>query len=135
MPWCTYTSPEVAHVGLYEKDAKETGHRGRDADRAALERSTAPSSTARTRASCASTSRRASDRILGATLVAEHAGDMIGELCLAVTHGIGLGKIAERHPPLPHPGRGGEEGRRHLAPRQADPRVKKLFARWFRVFK
>ena len=34
------------------------------------------------------------DRILGATLVAEHAGDMLGELSLAVTTGVGLGKIA-----------------------------------------
>ncbi len=40
----------------------------------------------------------------GATLVAEHAGEMIGELCLAITAGIGLGKIAATIHPYPTPG-------------------------------
>ncbi len=53
------------------------------------------------------------DRIVGATLVASHAGDMLGELCLAVSEGVGLGKIAGViHP---YPTQGEEEGRGHVA--------------------
>jgi pyruvate/2-oxoglutarate dehydrogenase complex dihydrolipoamide dehydrogenase (E3) component len=48
--------------------------------------------------------KRGTDRILGATLVAEHAGDMIGELCLAVTHGVGLGSIGRTIHPYPTQG-------------------------------
>ena len=42
-----------------------------------------------------------SDRILGATLIAEHAGDMIGEIALAMTAGIGLAKVGSTIHPYP----------------------------------
>ena len=45
--------------------------------------------------------RRGTDRIVGATLVAEHAGDMIGEIALAMTAGLGLGKIGATVHPYP----------------------------------
>ena len=45
--------------------------------------------------------RKGSDKILGATIVAEHAGDMIPEITLAMTHQIGLGKIATTIHPYP----------------------------------
>jgi pyruvate/2-oxoglutarate dehydrogenase complex dihydrolipoamide dehydrogenase (E3) component len=45
--------------------------------------------------------RQGSDRIIGATVVADHAGDLIGEITLAMVHGIGLGKIARTIHPYP----------------------------------
>ena len=55
MPWCTYTDPEVAHVGLSEREARERGHRDRHARRAARGRRPRASPTARRRASSRST--------------------------------------------------------------------------------
>ena len=45
--------------------------------------------------------RKGSDEILGATIVARHAGDMIGEVTLAMTNGIGLSKLANVIHPYP----------------------------------
>jgi pyruvate/2-oxoglutarate dehydrogenase complex dihydrolipoamide dehydrogenase (E3) component len=100
VPWCTYTSPEVGHVGLTEADAVQRGiaidtltvplH---DVDRAVLDGEDDGFLRLRLK--------KGTDRILGATLVAEHAGEMLGALCLAVTHGIGLEKIAATVFPYP----------------------------------
>jgi pyruvate/2-oxoglutarate dehydrogenase complex dihydrolipoamide dehydrogenase (E3) component len=93
IPWCTYTDPEIAHVGLYEREARERGidiHtitvEMSDVDRAILDGETEGYLTVHLG--------KGSDRILGATLVARHAGDMIGEISLAMTAGLGLGAIA-----------------------------------------
>lgn len=136
IPWCTYTTPEVAHVGMYEKDAREKGLETetltihlKDVDRALLDG--ADEGFLRVHVEKGSKD----GKILGATLVAEHAGDMIGELCLAVTHGIGLAKIASVIHPYPTQG--------EVVKKMADlwrrgkltPTVKKIFDKWFRVFK
>ena len=100
IPWCTYTEPEVAHVGLYVKEAEEQGiaidtftREMGDVDRAILE--------GRTNGLVKVHVRKGKDEILGATVVASHAGDMIGELSLAMTHKLGLGKIADTIHPYP----------------------------------
>jgi pyruvate/2-oxoglutarate dehydrogenase complex dihydrolipoamide dehydrogenase (E3) component len=134
VPWCTYTNPEIAHVGLYEKDAKE---RGIDVDTLTVPLSTvdraildgADEGFLRVHLE------KGKDRILGATLVAEHAGDMIGELCLAITHGIGLGKIASVIHPYPTQGEVVKKAADQWRRTKLTPGVKKLFERWFRVFK
>jgi pyruvate/2-oxoglutarate dehydrogenase complex dihydrolipoamide dehydrogenase (E3) component len=73
--------------------------------------------------------------ILGATLVAEHAGDMIGELCLAITHGIGLAKIASVIHPYPTQGEVVKKAADTWRRGKLTPTVKKIFDRWFRIFK
>lgn len=100
IPWCTYTSPELAHVGLTQAEAEKQGiaidtysQSFEDVDRAILEGETA----GLVKVNCAS----GTDKILGATIVAGNAGDMIGELTLAMTHGIGLGKVASTIHPYP----------------------------------
>jgi pyruvate/2-oxoglutarate dehydrogenase complex dihydrolipoamide dehydrogenase (E3) component len=100
VPWCTYTDPEVAHVGLSEAEAKERGYDVetltvplQDVDRAILE--DAGEGFLRMQIE------KGKDRILGATLVAPRAGDLLGELCLAVTHRIGLSKISTTIHPYP----------------------------------
>ncbi len=134
VPWCTYTDPEIAHVGLYEQDAEEKGIEVEtltiplsDVDRSVLE--------GRTEGFLRLHVRKGKDQILGATLVADHAGDMLGELSLAVTNKVGLNQIA---------------GTIHAYPTQAEvikkaadtwrrgkltPTVSKIFEIFFRVFK
>lgn len=133
IPWCTYTTPEIAHVGLYEKDAREKGLE--------VDTLTVPLSTV-DRAILDGADegflrvhlKKGTDHILGATLVAEHAGDMIGELCLAVTHRIGLGKIASVIHPYPTQGEVLKKAADAWRRGKLTPGVKKFFARWFKVF-
>ncbi|MDE0838948.1 MAG: FAD-containing oxidoreductase, partial [Kiritimatiellae bacterium] len=100
IPWCTYTSPELAHVGLSEAEAAKQNiaidtytQDFAEVDRAILEGDT----EGIVKVNCA----KGSDTILGATIVAANAGDMISEIVLAMTHGIGLGKIASTIHPYP----------------------------------
>jgi pyruvate/2-oxoglutarate dehydrogenase complex dihydrolipoamide dehydrogenase (E3) component len=93
IPWCTYTDPEIAHVGLYERDGKERGiptttfvQELGDVDRAILDGETEGLVKVHVRAG--------TDKIVGATVVARHAGEMLPELSLAIVSGVGLGKIA-----------------------------------------
>ena len=93
VPWCTYTAPEVAHVGLGEKEAAKRGIacelfsvQLEEVDRAVVESEEAGFAKILTR--------KGSDEILGATLVAPHAGDLLHEFVLAMNAGVGLGKIA-----------------------------------------
>jgi pyruvate/2-oxoglutarate dehydrogenase complex dihydrolipoamide dehydrogenase (E3) component len=100
IPWVTYTSPEVAHVGRSERDAAAAGVEVDsitvplpEVDRAVLDGEDEGFLRVHLR--------RGSDRIVGATLVAEHAGEMIGEIALAMTAGLGLGKIGATVHPYP----------------------------------
>ena len=92
IPWATFVDPEVARVGLNEQDAKEKGiayevtrYEIDDLDRAITDGAaygfvkvlTVPGK----------------DRILGVTMVGEHAGDLLAEFVLAMKHGLGLNKI------------------------------------------
>jgi pyruvate/2-oxoglutarate dehydrogenase complex dihydrolipoamide dehydrogenase (E3) component len=93
IPWCTYTDPEIAHVGLYERDAATRGIRMKtfvqelnDVDRAILDGETQGLVKVHVQ--------EGTDKIVGATVVARHAGEMLPELTLAMTHRLGLGKIA-----------------------------------------
>jgi mercury(II) reductase len=100
VPWCTYTDPEIAHVGLSEADAASRGvairtfkHEMGAVDRAVLDGETEGFVKVHVA--------EGSDRIVGATLVARHAGEMIGELTMAIQARIGLGTIAEMIHPYP----------------------------------
>jgi pyruvate/2-oxoglutarate dehydrogenase complex dihydrolipoamide dehydrogenase (E3) component len=100
VPWCTYTSPEVAHVGLYEKEAKQKGieveaytQNLAHVDRAILDGETDGFVRVHVR--------KGSDQIVGATIVAAHAGDMIGELTLAMKGRLGLRTITGTIHPYP----------------------------------
>ncbi len=132
IPWCTYTSPEVAHVGLYEREARERGLAIdtltiplAELDRALLDGQEDGFLRVHLK--------RGSDRILGATLVAEHAGDMLGELCLAITAGVGLGKIAGVIHPYPTQGEVVKKAADTWRRGKLTPFVKRLFDLRFRV--
>jgi pyruvate/2-oxoglutarate dehydrogenase complex dihydrolipoamide dehydrogenase (E3) component len=100
VPWCTYTSPEIAHVGMYEEDAKEKGLEV-DTVTVGLEHVDRALLDGATEGFCRIHLEKGKDRILGATIVAENAGDMISELTLAITQKIGLGAIASVIHPYP----------------------------------
>ena len=92
IPWATFTEPEVARVGLNESEARErnigheiTVYRLDELDRAIAD------GEAHGMVKVLTVPGR--DRILGATIVAEHAGDLIVEFIMAMRHGIGLNKI------------------------------------------
>ena len=134
IPWATYTTPEIAHVGMYEKDAKEKGIEVdtltvpmNSVDRAILD--------GEDEGFLRIHLKKGTDQILGATLVAEHAGDLLGELCLAVTHKIGLGKIASVIHPYPTQGEVIKKAADAWRRTKLTPGVKKFFERWFRVFR
>lgn len=100
VPWATYTDPEIAHVGLYEKemDDNDTPYDTyvrylKDVDRCKCEGIT----TGFVKISCA----KDTDTILGATIVGPNAGDMISELSVAMQNGIGCAAIAGVMHPYP----------------------------------
>jgi pyruvate/2-oxoglutarate dehydrogenase complex dihydrolipoamide dehydrogenase (E3) component len=93
IPWCTYTDPEIAHVGHYVRQARERGIPVKtftvpmhDVDRALTD--------GEERGFVKVHVRDGSDEILGATVVASHAGEMINDLSLAIVSGIGLETVA-----------------------------------------
>jgi pyruvate/2-oxoglutarate dehydrogenase complex dihydrolipoamide dehydrogenase (E3) component/uncharacterized membrane protein YdjX (TVP38/TMEM64 family) len=92
IPWATFTEPEVARVGLNETDAKEKGIAFEVAryDIDDLDRAIADSEA---HGFIKVLTVPGKDRILGVTIVGEHAGDLIAEYVLAMKHGIGLNKI------------------------------------------
>ena len=133
IPWTTYTSPEVAHVGMYEEDASEAGHVDtitvplREVDRARLDGEDDGFFRVHLR--------KGTDRILGATLVAEHAGEMISEITLAMTAGLGLSKIGGTIHPYPTQAEVFRKAADAWRRRKLTPRVKRLFESYFRVFR
>jgi pyruvate/2-oxoglutarate dehydrogenase complex dihydrolipoamide dehydrogenase (E3) component len=126
VPWCTFTTPELAQVGLGEDEARQRGiavdvvrvDLG-DVDRARLDGDPGLLKVV---------VKKGSDRILGATLVARNAGDMISELTLAIVARAGLKKLAETIHPYPTQAealkRAGDAWNRG----RLTPRVKRLFA-------
>lgn len=93
IPWVTFTDPEVAHVGLYVREANRRGVPVKtftvlmhEVHRAVIDGEQAGFVKIHVR--------EGTDRILGATIVARHAGDMINEITLAMVAGIGLRTLA-----------------------------------------
>ena len=100
IPWCTYTDPEIAHVGMYERDAEEQKipvetfvQTMSEVDRAIADGE--ENGLAKVHI------RKGTDKILGATIVARHAGEMISEITLAIVGDIGLKTISNVIHPYP----------------------------------
>lgn len=100
IPWATYTDPEVAHVGLSAAEAAAAGIDTEtftfnldEVDRAILDGEDEGFARALVK--------KGTDRIVGATIVAAHAGDLIGEFTVAMRNGLGLSAIAGTIHPYP----------------------------------
>jgi len=92
IPWTTFVDPEVARVGINELEAQEQGIKYEVAryDLNDLDRAIAES---RTTGFVKVLTQPGKDKILGATIVGDHAGDLLAEFVLAMRHGLGLNKI------------------------------------------
>ncbi|MFT7639053.1 MAG: pyruvate/2-oxoglutarate dehydrogenase complex dihydrolipoamide dehydrogenase (E3) component, partial [Pirellulaceae bacterium] len=99
IPWCTYTEPELAHVGKLPAQLQQDGidfktftvHMN-EIDRAILDGEDE---------GFVKIHANKKGKILGATIVAAHAGDMIGEISVAMTNGLSLGSVANSIHPYP----------------------------------
>lgn len=129
IPWCTYTDPEIAHVGLYEKEAQDKGievetysHSFADVDRAILEGEEDGFVKIHVR--------KGTDKILGATIVARHAGEMISEITAVMNTGKGLGALGSTIHPYPTQAEAIKRVAGAYTRTRLTPGLKKFFARW-----
>ncbi len=128
VPWCTYTDPEVAHVGLGEDEAKAKNIAYdrfyvpvEEADRAIVESEEAGFVKVLTK--------KGTDQIIGATIVAAHGGDLLQEFVLAMKNGIGLTKIGATIHPYPTMAGVAQKIADQYSRTRLTPRAEKIF-RW-----
>jgi pyruvate/2-oxoglutarate dehydrogenase complex dihydrolipoamide dehydrogenase (E3) component len=131
IPWGTYTDPEIAHVGLYVRQANEQGIPVRtftvpmhEVDRAILD----GEQTGFVKIHVA----QRSDRILGATIVASHAGEMINEITLAMVAGIGLNTLANVIHAYPTQAEGIRQAANACSRTRLTPFISNLMRWWLR---
>lgn len=134
IPWCTYTSPEIASVGLSETEAERRHLRVTtfkvdlsSVDRAVLD--------GHEEGFAKFIVRRGSDRILGATVVAHNAGEMIGEITLAMDAGLGLKNLSELIHPYPTQAEVIRKAADAYQKSRLTPLVQRLLRFWFRVIR
>jgi pyruvate/2-oxoglutarate dehydrogenase complex dihydrolipoamide dehydrogenase (E3) component len=129
VPWCTYTDPEIAHVGIYERDAEKQGidldtfvRPFAEVDRAMLDGEDEGFVKIHVK--------KGTDKILGATIVAAHAGEMISEVTLAMVGKLGLGTISGVIHPYPTQAEAIKQAADAYNRTRLTPFVKRLFEKW-----
>lgn len=129
IPWCTYTDPEIAHVGMYEKEAGAKGiavdtfvKPFSEVDRAITDGEEEGFVKVHVK--------KGTDQILGATIVARHAGEMISEITLAMVGGIGLSRMANVIHPYPTQAEAIRQAGDLYNKTRLTPLVKNLMVRW-----
>lgn len=132
IPWTTFTDPEIAHVGMYERDAREreipveTFVRPlSEVDRAIIDGENEGFVKVHVL--------RGTDRILGATIVARHAGEMVSEISLAMVNGLGLKAIANVIHPYPTQAEAIKQVSDMYNRTRLTPGVKAVFSFWLRL--
>ena len=131
IPWCTYTTPELAHVGLTELLARERDigidtfqQSFRGVDRAVLDGE--PEGFVKVHL------RKGTDRIVGATIVARHAGELISQITLAMTNNVGLSKIGSTIHPYPTQAEAIRKLGDQYSRTRLTPLVKSLLHKWLK---
>jgi pyruvate/2-oxoglutarate dehydrogenase complex dihydrolipoamide dehydrogenase (E3) component len=131
IPWCTYTSPELAHVGQTPEMARDNGldidtytQQFSKVDRAIIDGQ--PDGFARVHV------RKGTDKIVGATVVAENAGDLIGQFVTAMTWNIGLGKLGSVIAPYPTQAEAIRKLGDQYNKTRLTPFVQSLFQKWLK---
>src|SRR5258705_578179 len=129
IPWCTYTDPEVAHVGYYEKEARAAGfdvatitQSLHDIERAILDGET--DGFARVHYD------KKTGKILGGTIVARHAGEMLGELTLAMVAKQSVGVLSSTIHSYPTQAEALRKIGDAYMKTKLTPTVKKIFEKW-----
>jgi pyruvate/2-oxoglutarate dehydrogenase complex dihydrolipoamide dehydrogenase (E3) component len=131
IPWCTYTDPEVAHVGAYEDEARRAGRRVEtitiplaDVDRAVVDEER--DGFVRVH--------HERGRLLGCTVVASRAGEMIGVATHALTHGARLGDLGSTIQPYPTLNNAFRAAGDAYARTRLTPRARLVLRSYFRLF-
>ncbi|NNE91278.1 MAG: mercuric reductase [Verrucomicrobiales bacterium] len=127
IPWCTYTDPEVAHVGILASEINDEDHDTyrvdlKNVDRAILEGSTDGFAKIHTE--------KGKDKIVAATVVAKNGGDIISQVSQAMQAGIGLGKIANTISPYPTQAEVIRKAGDQYSKTRLTPTVEKIFRKW-----
>ncbi len=129
MPWATYTDPEIAHVGMYEKDARNAGIEVdtyhvplHEVNRAVAD----GEDDGFVKVHC----KKGTDQIVGGTIVASHAGEMISELTLAIVGKLGLGTIGNVIHPYPTQAEGIKRASGLYTRTRLTPGLAKWLGRW-----
>jgi len=130
VPWCTYTTPEVARVGLSETEAARNGVTVRvfkvpfqNVDRAILE--------SRQEGFVKILVGEGNDKIVGASIVGENAGELISEITLAMNTGTGLGRLSGIIHPYPTRSESIRKAADAYNRTRLKPGIHKLLQRWF----
>jgi len=126
MPWCTYTDPEIAHVGLYERDAKARGIE-LDTYQVPIARANRAVTDGQEEGLVKVHVKKGSAEIVGATVVAAHAGELITQLTLAITQKIPLGAFTNVIYPYPTQGEAIKAAAGLYTRTRLTPTVKRLF--------
>ncbi|MFP4300457.1 MAG: mercuric reductase [Spirochaetaceae bacterium] len=128
VPWCTYTSPEVAHVGLSEEEARGRGieiesyrHEIGETDRGRLDGSEGFVKL-----------HARKGKLVGGTIVADHAGEMVGELALAIQKGLSLGDLNGVIHPYPTQAEAIKRAAAGVLKAKLTPRAKRFLDHWMR---
>jgi len=129
IPWCTYTDPEIAHVGLSERNAQE---RGIPIDTFVIPMSEVDRAIAdgEEEGFVKILVKKGTGKILGATIVARHAGEMINEITLAMVKNIGLGSLSSVIHPYPTQAEAIKKAADAYNRTRLTPGIKKLLSRW-----
>lgn len=129
IPWCTYTDPEIAHVGLNEREAEERGiavdtfvRHLNEVDRAIAD--------GEEEGFVKILVRKGTGKVVGSTIVARHAGEMISEVTLAMVGKLGLGTIAKVIHPYPTQAEAIKQAADAYSRTRLTPFIKNLLSRW-----
>ncbi|MDX1764726.1 MAG: mercuric reductase, partial [bacterium] len=129
IPWCTYTDPEIAHVGMYERDAHAKGiavdtfvREMREVDRAIADGEEEGFVKIHVK--------KKTDKIVGASIVARHAGEMISEITLAMVGNMGLKTLSAVIHPYPTQAEAVKQAGDAFNRSRLTPFIKSLFVRY-----
>ncbi|MFN3982326.1 MAG: mercuric reductase [Caldilinea sp.] len=130
IPWATYTDPEVAHVGMYDWEAEQAGipvetyiHALAETDRGRTDGEQDGFVKVHVK--------KGADKILGATIVGRHAGELISEITVAMSGGLGLRHLATVIHPYPTEAEAIRKVADAYNRTRLTPTVAKLFQWWF----
>jgi len=129
MPWCTYTDPEIAQVGLSEREAAARGV-AIDTYQVPIAEANRAVTDGQERGLVKVLVKRGSDQIVGGTIVATHAGELITQLTLAIQRRIGLGAFTQVIYPYPTQGEAIKRAAGAYTRNRLTPFVRRLFSLW-----
>jgi pyruvate/2-oxoglutarate dehydrogenase complex dihydrolipoamide dehydrogenase (E3) component len=130
VPWCTYTDPEIAHVGLYpdEAESRSISIDTWQVEMSDVDRAIADSDTEGfLKVHC----KRGADTIVGATIVCRHAGEIISEITTAMVNDIGLGDFSAVIHPYPTQAEAIRKAADAYNRSRLTPGIKRVLTSWF----